>query len=217
MDARDQVVFVLQVIMALGPIAVYFLGLGLVNSQSRPFLISARRDFALLATAFIPLVVVPAAGLARNGHAWLAVGICIGVLILFAIMLPARKSAWVIYNIGSTQFHRVLERACRRQGWKLRVQGDRLTVEPVGLQFGRHSVAWLRNISIELHESARQSSEADRLLGALQEELARESMLPSPTGASLVVIGASLLGLPMWYLFHHIDQIVILVRQILFA
>src|SRR5690606_37506610 len=108
--------------------AVYFLGLGLLNSQARPFLISARRDFALLATAFIPVVVVPAVGLARNGHILPAAGICLGVLVLFAVMLPARHSAWVIYNVGPAQFRRVLDRACRRQGWRLQTEGDSFVV-----------------------------------------------------------------------------------------
>lgn len=217
MDARDQVVFILQVVMALGPIAVYFLGLGLVNSQARPFLISGRRDFTLLASAFIPLVLVPGFGLAGNGHAWLAVVVIAGVIALFAAMLPARHTAWVIYNVGLSQFHRLLGRACRRQGWQLRAEGDVLFVDPVGLQLTRHGISWLRNVSIEFQGAGRQSAEAGQLLASLNDELARESMLPSPTGASLVVIGASLLGLPMWYLFTHMDQIVDVVRQILFA
>lgn len=217
MDARDQVVFIFQVVMALGPIAIYFLGLGLVNSQARPFLISARRDFTLLASAFIPLVLVPAFGLLGNGHGWLALAVVTGVMFLFVAMLPARHSAWVIYNIGPGQFLRLLGRACRRQGWQLRADGDVLFVDPVGLQLVRHGVSWLRNVSLEFQGAGRHSAEAGRLMTALNDELARESMLPSPTGASLVVIGASLLGLPMWYLFTHMDQIVDLVRQILFA
>ena len=43
-DAPAHVVFVLEVLIALGPLAVYFLGLGLVNSQPRPCLVNARAD-----------------------------------------------------------------------------------------------------------------------------------------------------------------------------
>lgn len=217
MDPRDQVVFILQVVLALGPIAVYFLGLGLVNSQSRPFLISARMDFTLLAGAFVPLVLVPGFALVSHGHGWIAVLVLAGVLALFTVMLPARGTTWVVYNVGSDQFHRLLERACRRQGWKLRSDGDLLIVDPIGLHLTRHGISWLRNVSIQLQGARRQSVEARQLMAALRDELAGESMLPSPTGASLVVIGASLLGLPMWYLFSHMDQIVDVVRQILFA
>jgi len=216
-DARDQVMFILQVVAALGPVAVYFLGLGLVNSQARPLLISARRDFMLLASAFFPLVLVPAALMARNGHAYVAIGVLVGVLMLFFVMLPRRRSLWVVYNVGAGQLLRLIQRACRRQGWTLRVDGDCLTVQPVGLRLTRHGLNWLRNATIEFHGPSSPSSAEVRLLAALREELACESMLASPTGASLVVIGASLLGLPMWYLFRHMDLIVDVVRQILFA
>ena len=52
---------------------------------------------------------------------------------------------------------------------------------------------------------------------AVAREIRREAMLPSPAGASMVVIGAALLGVPMWYLFHHMDAIASAVRQVLFT
>ena len=42
-------------------------------------------------------------------------------------------------------------------------------------------------------------------------------MLPSPTGASMVVIGAALLGVPMYYLLNHMNAIVDVVKHIFFA
>jgi hypothetical protein len=216
-DARDQVMFVLQVVTALGPVAIYFLGLGLVNSQARPFLISARRDFSLLAGAFLPLILVPTATMAQNGHGYLALAVVTGVVLLFAIMLPPRRGVWVVYNVGPDQLLALLQRACRRQGWSMAMEGDLLTIQPPGLQISRHSIHWLRNATLELHGNSRHTPAESELLAALREELSRESMLASPTGASLVVVGASLLGLPMWYLFHHMDLIVEVVRHILFA
>ena len=216
MDPREQVLFVLQVVMALGPIAIYFLGLGLANSQARPFLMSARRDFTLLASAFIPLILVPALALAQQGHGRVAAGAVFAVTALFVAMLPGRGGSWVVYNVGAGQLRRLLERACRRQGWRSRVDGGEMVVEPGGLRVGLNQISWLRNATLDL-ACIQDQSLRDQLLGAFREELSRESMLPSPTGASLVVIGASLLGLPMWYLFHNMDLIVDVVRQILFA
>ncbi|GMV96731.1 MAG: hypothetical protein AMXMBFR83_10910 [Phycisphaerae bacterium] len=218
MDARDQVMFVLQVVMALGPIALYFLGLGLVNSQSRPFLISARRDFTLLASAFIPLILVPAIGLVRQGHAWLAGLSVLLVAGLFVVMLPGRRATWVIYNVSAGQLRRVFERVCRRNGWRSRCADGEWLIEPAGLKLMIHRVSWLRNATIEIHPVSPEGPDRmEPFLGGLAQELERESMLPSPTGASLVVIGAALLGLPMWYLFHHMDLIVHVVRRFLFA
>jgi hypothetical protein len=209
--------FVFQVVTALGPVAIYFLGLGLVNSQARPFLISARRDFTLLAGAFLPLILVPTIAMTRSGHGYLALAVLAGVAVLFVIMLPPRRGVWVVYNVAPDQLLALLQRACRRRHWAMTVEGDLLTIPPAGLQITRHSIHWLRNATLELHGIGRQTLAESELLAALREELSRESMLASPTGASLVVVGASLLGLPMWYLFHHMDLIVDVVRHILFA
>lgn len=215
MDPRDQVVFVFQVVLALGPIAAYFLGLGLVNSQARPFLIGARLDFTLLASAFLPVVVVPSVSFLQDGRYWLAGGVLAAVAVLFVAMLPSRRFGWVVYNIGPEQWRRVLDRACRRAGWSVRAEGEELVIDGAGLRVLPHGLAWLRNVTLEVRGTDRAARE--RLREALQRELLEESMLPSPTGASLVVVGASLLGLPMWYLFNNMNAIVDVVRQILFA
>jgi hypothetical protein len=209
--------FVLQVVTALGPVAIYFLGLGLVNSQARPFLVGARRDFTLLAGAFLPLILVPTAAMAGNGHVYLALAVLAGVVVLFVAMLPPRRGVWVIYNVSPDQLLSLLQRACRRRNWALAAEGDLLTIQPAGLQISRHNIHWLRNATLELHGIGRHTPAEAELLKALRAEFNRESMLASPAGASLVVVGASLLGLPMWYLFHHMDAIVQVVRHLIFA
>jgi hypothetical protein len=75
---------------------------------------------------------------------------------------------------------------------------------------------WLRNITLRCPVPGGAAlQDRDLLLAAMARELRREAMLPSPTGAGLVVIGATLLGLPMWYFFHNFDAIVDVVRRIL--
>ena len=214
MDSANQVVFVLQLIIALGPLAVYFLGLGLVNSQAHPCLVRARSDFVLLAIAFIPVIMAPILLLVQNGHPLVALAVVVAVAGLFAFLLPARRGNWVVYNIGLAQCHRVLERSCRRLGWSLGATEDCIHIAPVGLTIHQSSLPWLRNVSIRV-QGAEKS--AGQLMDALGRELERESMLPSPTGASMVVIGAALLGVPMYYLLNHMNAIVDVVKHIFFA
>lgn len=218
MDPRDQVMFVFQVVLALGPVAVYFLVLGLANSQSRPCLISARADFTLLAVALAPVVLVPAFAMLRLGHEALAAGVFLLVLALFLIMRPSHGSGWVIYNIGPAQCRRIIHRACQRLGWTFDMSEGRIVLDEGRLLATAHVLPWLRNVTLDLEPSGPEAAQhRARFVQAVRDELDLESMLPSPTGASLVVIGASLLGLPMWYLLHHMDLIVDVVRQILFA
>lgn len=233
MDPDSQVISILRVVLAIGPIALYFLGLGLINSQARPCLVSSRVDFTVLTTACVPVIVWPVVTLVEVGHYGLA-GATVGVLgLLFGLLLPRREAGWVIYNISDEQCQAVVRRMCRRQGWRLEPAGVDGSVEagsrevdgriePIGLSLSRHSLPWLRNVTLRV-EPTRCPAEGEwpsirrRFVDALEAELGHESMLPSPAGASLVIAGTTLLGLPMWYLFRHMDAIVEVVRRILFA
>ncbi len=219
LDSIDQVVFVLEVMLALGPLAVYFLALGLVNSQARPCLVRARADFALLAIAFVPVIIVPVAALVEHGWLWPAAGVVVGVTALFFGMLPGRGAGWVIYNVDPSQCRRLLQRACRRLGWTAEDRGGQLHVAQADLIVSLSAVPWLRNATVRVRSvtGVPCGSAGERLIRALGQEIRQETMLPSSTGASLVVIGAMLLGIPMWYLLHHMGAIVEVVRQILFT
>ena len=100
LDSSDQVVFVLQLIIALGPLAVYFLGLGLVNSQAHPCLVRARSDFVLLAVAFVPVIIAPVLLLVQHGHPLIALLVVAAVAGIFAAPAAARSGIWVVYNIS---------------------------------------------------------------------------------------------------------------------
>lgn len=219
MDPTDQVVFVFKLVLALGPLAVYFLGLGLVNSQAHPLLIRARVDFVLLAIAFVPVVTAPLVGLVEHGWGWFATGVVVGMMALFFGMLPGRDAGWVMYNVDPRQCRRLFERACRRLGWTAEGDDDQLHVAGADLTVRLSGLPWLRNVTVRVGSATGAScgSTRERLMRAIYHETRREATLPSPAGASMVVIGAALLGVPMWYLFHHMGAIVEVVRRILFT
>ena len=56
MESVQQVILVLKVLVLVAPIAVYFMLLGLLNSQPTPRLINARSDFLILTAALCPLL-----------------------------------------------------------------------------------------------------------------------------------------------------------------
>ena len=69
-SASEQAVAAIKVLLYVGPVAVYVLWLGLVNSQARPKLVKARDDFLITTLAFCPFAVAPVVGLARAGYGW---------------------------------------------------------------------------------------------------------------------------------------------------
>jgi len=218
LDPTDQVIFVLKLVLALGPLAVYFLALGLVNSQAHPLLIRARVDFVLVAVAFVPVVMAPVVGLVEYGLGWPAAAVVVGMTALFFVMLPGRDAGWVIYNVDRSQCRRLFERACRRLGWIAEGGDDQLHVAGADLVVRLGGLPWLRNVTVRVGSATGGScgSAGERLMRAVYHETRREATLPSPTGASMVV-GAALLGVPMWYLFHHMGAIVEVVRRIVFT
>src|ERR1043166_3254963 len=104
--------------------AVYFLGLGLVNSQANPRLVNARTDFVLLSIAFFPLIIGPVLFLVQHGHLLVAGVVVAASALAFWALLPARGGAGVIYNISPLQYRRIVERAGRRIGCQVSRQGD---------------------------------------------------------------------------------------------
>jgi len=220
--ASDQVVFVLQLVLALGPLAVYFLGLGLVNSQAHPCMVPARTDFVVLTTALIPLVMGPVLAMVEFGGWWpvLIAGLVVAGFI--GLMLPRRNSGWVVYNTSLPQCRRLLCRACRRLGFSADGSEDHVRITEIGLTVLLTSLPVLRNVTLSLRSQPHPGPKDNeavirRLIHTLEQEIHQESMLPSPAGASMVVIGAAMLAVPMWLFFHHVEAIVRAVRQIFFA
>ena len=220
MEPADHAFFVLKILLALGPLSLYFLGLGLLNSQARPYLVSTRTDFTLLVTVFIPVIVLPVLLLLEHGLSHLVTVVAVGLVILFVALLPKRDQGWVLYNCSPAQGRRLMQQAVRRFGWEAVWRADgSLEVRPVDLHITQTSLPWLRSVTLHAEGPATPASRAARrrLMDGLRGEIQQEAMLPSATGASLVLIGATLLGLPMWYLFQNINAIVETVRRILSA
>jgi hypothetical protein len=220
MDTSNQAAFVLQVVLALGPLAVYFLGLGLVNSGAHPSLVPARTDFVLLTMALIPMIMGPVVGLVEIGGWWPALAAGAVLAGFFIATLPRRDAAWVVYNCSLPQCRRLLSHACRRLGWAIEGGDDQLHIPEANLTITLSSLPLLRNVTLSFgRRGERGTSLASlaQLIDSLEREIRQEAILPSPTGASMVVIGACLLAVPMWFFFHNMDVIVRAVRQIFFA
>ncbi|NLX15135.1 MAG: hypothetical protein GXY44_16000 [Phycisphaerales bacterium] len=220
MGADQKVVFVLELIVAIGPLAVYFLALGLLNSRPHPYLIGLRADFLLLSIAFFPLMVVPLAALAARGWlgSWFG-GVAAMALVLWWAIQSGLGSGWVIYNIDGRHCLDAVGRACRRLGWETTEVGERIVVTSPKLEIQISTFSILRNVTLNvtISDGHELPGEVDRLGEALARELDAEALLPSPTGAGLVMVGSILLAVPMGYLAHHVEAVVEVVRRIFLA
>jgi hypothetical protein len=219
MSSHEQAVFFLRVVINIAPVAVYFLALGLVNTQARPRLVSGRSDFIALTLVFIPVLVWPVPILIASGLWWVVLaGLCIGGAVFWA-MLPERMSNWVVYNITERRCRRLLKDALARMGLAASEDPLGLVVESRNLRVDLNGFGLLNNVSVYLRPIQGELDEAWllRLRAEFDEQLGTMSLLPSPTGACLVMLGVGLLIVPLWMMSRHMDAIVEIVSRLLSA
>ena len=144
--------------LALGPVAIYLLLLGVVNLSRRPLVVSGGRDAAALGLAVSGLVFVgPMALLFPEGIAahfgplgtkylWLMfVGLFAMCLVMVLLVLRPRL---IIYNISVDQFRPILAEVVERMDADARWAGDCLYLPGLGVQLHLESSGSMRNVSL---------------------------------------------------------------------
>jgi len=203
----------LQVLLTVVPVAMYFLMLGLVNSQRRPYFVSGRRDFLILALVFSPVLIRPLWWLAAASWPIFAVVMMLGAA-LFWLVLPKESTSWVIYNVSNHQFHRVLERALRGLGVQWRWRHDRIEFEDSSLEIAVSGFALLRNVTVYLKGEPSDEPLIHKISAALEGELGHVRSRPATTGVVFLIIGAGLLAWPAFMMGQHLDVLVDLFTKI---
>lgn len=205
-----QVADVLMLVLCVGPVATYFLTLGLVNSHARPCIITSRSDFISLTIVLIPLFVVPLPTLAGSRHLWLLGLATLAFAIAFHRLLPAAHAGFVIYNISEKRCRRLVEDALSSLGWQGSWSAETWHDNFENFAISLRSFTPLRNVTIHVEHSGGVDP-TDRLTdfrAALEREFRSVSQMPSTMGACLVMVGVALMIIPMWMVSRHIDQLV---------
>jgi len=216
MDASNQVIFLLQVIINLSPIALYFLVLGLVNSQARPWLVNARSDFIILTLVFVPVLVWPIPDLVTGRH-WivLSIGAVVG-LWAFLRILPTRGSGWIVYNISESHCRRLFETAIRSLGMDGTWDGNELRLASMTIRMT--SMPVLRNVSLHVGgDETDNEAMFEQIRERFEALLAKQALLPSLSGSCMVLMGVMLMIFPLWMMSKHANAIVEVVTRLLFA
>jgi len=205
-----QLVDVFLLVGNVAPIALYFLVLGLVNTHSRPCLMTSRADFIVLSSVLAPLLVWPLSGLVQTAAWWLLVPPAVLLAAIFFSALPRSAAGFVIYNISEARAAHLVAGALRSMVPSGAWDGKDWYRDDGQIILRLRSFPLLRNVT--LHIEARDRATADRFareFGTLVEQrLSSIAQLPSTTGAGLVLLGLALMGLPMWMVSRHIDDIV---------
>jgi uncharacterized membrane protein len=182
--------------LALGPLAVYLLLMGLINLSRRPFLVSGTRDAAALGLAVAGLVIVgpielffpDAAAMTFGPYVWLLLLAFYGLLLLLVLLLL--RPRLIIYNMPGDQLRPILANLVGELDSDARWAGDSVILPKLGVQLHVDNLAGMRNVSLVANGPEQNYAGWHRLEEALQAALSGEVVARNSRGISLVALGA---------------------------
>ena len=213
MNEMGEVILTLKLAMNIAPVALYFIILGLVNSQSRVHVVSARRDWFCLMLVFIPVLLWPVTYLASVGWTWPALLALVLGMVLILLAAPRRRSGWVIYNCDRWRVSAELINGLRHLGFDADRRYDCITTGDENVRLELNEFRLLRNVTVTI--SGADKALARRLGGELERRLATVESVPSVSAAAMLVSGAALLIVPMSMMVKHFDAFVKVVSDLI--
>ncbi len=211
----------LHLCIALAPLSVYLLLLGVINLSRRPFIVTGARDAAALGVGISGLVVagpmelfVPEATAFRLGvFVWVLLltfyAMC---LTLFVLLIRPRL---VIYNIRPDQVRSLLADLVNQLDRESRWAGECLIIPNLGVQLHVDSSASMRNVQL-VSAGANQSYEGwQRLHKALSMSLGEVQSARNPYGFSLIFFAILLMTSVTFWVVRDADAVAQAMREML--
>jgi hypothetical protein len=216
MDTNAQVILVLKLALNIAPPALYFVILGLVNSQFRPSLITSRRDWLALMVVFFPVMLYPALWLATSGYVPAgAIVLLLGAAGVY-LTLPKFDSGWVVYNCSRADVVRSLLAAMDDIGidYDLR-DDDRIYLPASDIELELSGLPILRNTTITILSKGVTSEVVEQIEISLRQRLEGIECAMNPSGPAMLLGGTAMLVLPLLMMVHHMDAFVRVVSDFL--
>lgn len=185
--------------IALTPLAVYLLLLGLINLSRRPLVTTGARDTAALGVAIAGLIAagpmdlfLPEAATNRyGGYVWLLL-LAFYALCLALVVLTMRPRL-VIYNANADQLRRILSEVVTQLDHDARWAGDSLVLPNLGIQLHVESVGFLHNAQLVAAGAAQNYAGWKKLEEALAGVLRGTRAAPHLHGWGYVIVAALML------------------------
>ncbi|MGA2266509.1 MAG: hypothetical protein ABSH10_08790 [Phycisphaerae bacterium] len=146
-----------RVATLMGPVAVYFLVLGLLNTRRRPQMLTGRTDFALLIAALSPLVFLPVLRFLGGSP---LIALAIAVLLAGMVLALSPSRSWVVYNISAYAAADAVAAALGKLGVDFARSAEGFVVEAEGITITVGGFPLLRNATIRLRGADRRFTRA---------------------------------------------------------
>ncbi|MEE2825043.1 MAG: hypothetical protein VYE64_00290 [Planctomycetota bacterium] len=184
--------------VAVAPLSVYFLMVGLITLSGRPFVTTGTRDTAALGIGIVGLVVAgpmelffpEEAASQFGGMVWLLLlafyGLCVSLVVLLL------RSRLVVYNMTGEQLKPILNQVATQIDKKARWVGDSVLIPDIKVHLHLESVDWLRNVQL-IAGGNQQSFDGWRLLEKeLRSALGSARVSPNLLGVAVLLASGGL-------------------------
>ncbi len=193
--------------IAIAPLAVYLLLLGILNLRRRPFVTTGARDTAALSIGILGFVLIgpmklffPEGAASRFGvTVWLMLMVFYGLCVSLAVLLL--RSRIVIYNMSLEHLRPILTGVAMKLDKKSRWSGDSLWLPEQKVHLHVEPVSWLKNVQLTAGGSQQSYEGWHTLEKELNSALKKIPVEPNVIGIPLLLIsGALALGSAVWML-----------------
>ncbi len=211
----------LHLCIALSPLSVYLLLLGVINLSKRPLVTNGARDAAALGIGLSGFVIVgpmelfvPEATILRLGvFVWALLlafyGMC---LTLFVLLMRPRL---VIYNIRPDQVRPMLAELVTELDRESRWAGECLIIPNLGVQLHVEASNSMRNVQL-ISAGVHQSYEGwNRLEQTLKTSLREVQSVRNPYGFSLVFFSLLMISIATFFLVQDAETVAHSLKEML--
>lgn len=189
----------LHLAIALGPLAIYLLYIGLLNIRSRPTVVAGHRDAALLAAGISGFYVagplelfLPEAAAYRFGAvAWLLM--LAMYLLVSALIILTMRPRIVIYQTTKTQVQEALTKIVSKFDAEATTTGGNLLIPRMGVQLHLDDESPLNHMQLVSIGGEQDLANWRRLQVGLDQELRGMRTQPASTGRTFVALAALLI------------------------
>ncbi|MCE5326997.1 MAG: hypothetical protein LLG01_11355 [Planctomycetaceae bacterium] len=210
MLALGHLVFSMRVTSIMVPVGLYFLILGLLNTRQHPQLLTARRDYALLAGALSPLLLIPASMLLGQSF-WAVLGAA-GLLAAGGLLLVPRGPRWVVYNLSLPCARGMIRNVLDRLEWAFDGEGESFRLGGGGaVRLGAFPL--LRNITI--HMTGVSEAQVRDFEEALSLAMSHSPARHSPAMAALLLAATVMLVVPVTLVAPRAGEVVAILSDLL--
>jgi hypothetical protein len=196
----------LHLCIAVGPLAVYLLLLGIINLMPRPLLTSGARDTAALCIAVggfavagpMELFLPDPTGLRSGPLLWAMFLGLYALLVILLILL--QRPRLVIYNISQEQLRPVLAELAAKLDGEARWARDTLLMPKLHVQLNVETQPTMRNVQLVAVGSSQSHLGWRRLEQHLGAALAQMRTSSNPYGISFLVFALLLMGIVTFWM-----------------